>query len=141
MRTKNIIIATLITMGLVFSSCNDFLDIKPEEVLLKEDALNTQEDVQMLLNSTYTVLFSGNFLGGRAQIISELMTNNILGSELDGDWFVVYNRSSSIFEGIIGSLYSEPYKAIYRANNVLENLDLVENSLLNPMDTLQIIVT
>ncbi len=128
MRTKNIIIATLITMGLVFSSCNDFLDIKPEEVLLKEDALNTQEDVQMLLNSTYTVLFSGNFLGGRAQIISELMTNNILGSELDGDWFVVYNRSSSIFEGIIGGLYSEPYIAIYRANNVLENLDLIENS-------------
>ncbi|MDD2277502.1 MAG: RagB/SusD family nutrient uptake outer membrane protein [Bacteroidales bacterium] len=129
MRTKNIFISIFLTISLILGSCTDFLDIKPEGVLLKEDALNTQEDVRMLLNSTYTVLFSGSFLGGRTQIISELMTNNILGSELDGDWFVIYNRASSIFEGIIGGLYSEPYIAIYRANNVLENLDLVDKQI------------
>ncbi|HCY00075.1 MAG TPA: hypothetical protein DG754_08050 [Bacteroidales bacterium] len=127
MRTKNIFISIFLTISLILGSCSEFLDIKPEGVLLKEDALNTQEDVRMLLNSTYTVLFSGSFLGGRVQIVSELLTNNILGSELDGDWFVIYNRASSVFEGIIGGLYSEPYIAIYRANNVLENLDLVEN--------------
>ncbi len=127
MKTRNIIISTFLTLSLVLGSCSDFLDIKPEDVLLKEEALNTEEDVRMLLNSTYTVLFSGNFLGGRAQIISELLTNNILGSELDGDWFVIYNRATSIFEGIVGGIYGEPYITIYRANNVLENLDLVED--------------
>ncbi len=130
MKTKRIIVALIATVSLVHMSCSDFLDIKPEGVLLKEEALQTQEDVVKLQNSTYTVLFSGNFLGGRVQLVSEIMTDHILGTGLDGDWAVIWNRTSSIFEGVIGGLYSEPYIAIYRANVVLENLNLIQDNTL-----------
>jgi tetratricopeptide (TPR) repeat protein len=131
MKTKTYILISLMAILSIAPSCDDFLSLYPEGELLKEDALKTGEDVRMLQNSTYTVLFSGNFLGGRAQVISELLTDNILGTALDGDWAVIYNRTSSIFEGIIGGLYSEPYIAIYRANNVLENINLIEDSNLS----------
>jgi starch-binding outer membrane protein, SusD/RagB family len=127
MKTKIIILISLVAILTGTPSCDDFLSRYPEGELLKDDALKTGEDVRMLQNSTYTVLFSGNFLGGRSQIISELLTDNILGTALDGDWAVIYNRTSSIFEGIIGGLWAEPFIAIYRANNVLENLSLIDN--------------
>lgn len=127
MKTKALLLLSLFTILLAAPSCDDFLSLYPEGELLKDDALKTGDDVRMLQNSTYTVLFSGSFLGGRTQVISELLTDNILGTALDGDWAVIYNRSSSIFEGIIGAVYSEPYIAIYRANNVLDNLNLIED--------------
>jgi hypothetical protein len=127
MKTKVLILLSLIVVLTIAPSCDDFLSLYPEGELLKDDALKTGEDVRMLQNSTYTVLFSGRFLGGRVQVISELFTDNILGTALDGDWAVIYNRSSSIFEGIIGGVYAEPYIAIYRANNVLANIELVED--------------
>lgn len=124
---KNTLVVALMSVGLVLGSCEDFLDLKPQGELLKDDALKTEEDVRMLLNSSYTALFSGNFLGGRTQIVSELLTENILGTALDGDWAVIYNRATSIFEGVVGGTYSEPYLVVYRVNNVLENLDLVQD--------------
>ncbi len=107
---KYVIATALVTVALSLGSCEDFLDLKPKGELLKDDALKTEQDVRMLLNSTYTALFSDKFLGGRSQIVSELLTENILGSALDGDWAAIYNRVTSIFEGIVGSTYSEPYR-------------------------------
>lgn len=124
---KYISAIALTTVVLALGSCEDFLDLKPKGELLKDDALNTEADVRMLLNSSYTALFSGDFVGGRYQIVSELLTDNILGTALDGEWASFYNRSSTIFGDLKGKTYSEPYLVIYRVNNVLENLDLVQD--------------
>jgi hypothetical protein len=130
MKTKIIVLLHAFFILNLFNSCEDFLTIYPEGEIPKEEALRTAEDLRMLQNSTYTVIFSNKFLGGRAQIISEMLTNNVLGSALSGDWSSVYNRSTSFFDGIIREVYAEPYIAVYRANNVLENLSLVEDQVL-----------
>ncbi len=115
-------------LAILFGSCNDLLDLEPKDVILEENAFTKDSDFSELLNSTYTVIGSGKFLGGRYQIYSEFMSDNIDGTLLDGDWKTIYDRKSSIFEGIISESYKEPYIAVYRANVILENLDKVTSN-------------
>jgi hypothetical protein len=117
----------IVLLGVSTSGCENFLDLKPEEVVLEKDALETEEDLKNLMNSSYTVLGSGAFLGGRTENVNEVLSENVDLSGLgDEHWIAVYNRTTSIFNGVAGALYSEPYIAVFRANTVLENLSLAE---------------
>lgn len=123
MKLKQYLIAGLFTVGsLLGTSCDSFLDLRPEGEILTEDALRSEADLLQLLNSCYTVLGSGRMYGGRVQIFSELLGDNIDGSTLTGDFGSVYDRRTSIFGQFKNDFYNEPYIAIYRANTTLENL-------------------
>jgi len=119
-------ISILSAFLLLLSSCEDFLHLPPPEVISEEEAFKTKADVWKLMNSVYTNLGSGSFYGGQVQVCNELLADHIDGTSLDGDYLVIFNRSSSIFEGVIGGLYSEGYKAIYRCNKSIEILDRFE---------------
>ena len=90
-------------------------------MILAEDAINTADDLQRMLNSNYDVL--ANVLNGRQQSIAEL-TNNM-----------ARPYSTTIPRSGTGRPTSSPprpegstdfYYAIYRANVVVESFDLVE---------------
>jgi len=121
-KIKNIIILSAF-VAIFATACEDFLDIPPEDPTL-EEALQNENDLFYLQNSTYTVLGSGSFLGGRIQVVNELLSENLEGGSLDGDWAAIYDRSTSIFENIKNAMYEEAYRSVYRANTVLEHLDL-----------------
>lgn len=111
------------------TSCDDsFLEVVPEGTASLEEFLNTPEDVQEALNSAYTALRSGSFMGGQTWHLSELFADHLDGQRVsaNGDWNAHYTRTTDIFLGTTRSFMADGYKAVARANFVLDNIGLVE---------------
>lgn len=110
--------------AVMLSSCDKMLEYDPGDVVLAEDALQTPDDAQRLLNSNYDVL--ANLYNGRIQAVAELMTENLSIPNNNNDLTSVYNRETNFFTGYTNGVYSDFYRAIYRGNILLENFDLIE---------------
>lgn len=108
------------------SSCKDFLEIKPEGEIPTEEALQTPRDLQQLLVSCYDVLRSGNFMGGKTQVLADLMADNMDGRTLSGNWLSYHQHNTTIFNQDTRDFWAEPYRMIYRCNVLLENTALIE---------------
>jgi starch-binding outer membrane protein, SusD/RagB family len=118
----SLVLAVVLMTGLV--SCDKMLEFAPGDVILAEDAINTPDDLQRLLTSTYDVL--ANLYGGRVQIVSELRGENFAQPDNSLDFTAIRNRETTFFTTTSGGVYTDFYYAIYRANVVMENFELVE---------------
>ena len=113
-----------VSLGIGLSGCDKMLEFEPGDVILAEDAINTADDLQRMLNSNYDVL--ANLLNGRQQSIAELLTNNMARPYSSLDYTAVWNRETNFFTPTTGGLYTDFYYAIYRANVVIDSFELVE---------------
>ena len=123
----------LIIVLTAFISCDDLLELEPKGEIIASEALKTPQDMQDLLNSAYDALrgTGGDFLGGRVQSIAEVMGDNIDGSQTNlnnADFRAYYNKTSTFFTGYTQAMFKEPHFVIYRANVLLQNLDILEGS-------------
>lgn len=107
------------------TSCESFLEIEPEGEIPASEALQTPEDLQLLLNSCYDAMRSDNFYGGKYQVLSELMSDNLDGRLLSGNYLSYFQHNTTIFNQDSRDVWAEPYRVIYRANVLLENIDIV----------------
>lgn len=124
--TKKSIIYILIPMLFLASSCDDsFLETPVRNGIPAEEALKTAEDMQFLLNGIYDV--TANYMNGRGQVIAETLGDNIYVINND-DLNQVYQRKTDIFNGTTNGYYLEVYRAVARANTILDNLDIIELS-------------
>ncbi|POY37398.1 hypothetical protein C3K47_06450 [Solitalea longa] len=125
---KKLYIIYLFATSLIFSGgCKDFLEVAPQEGQVpSSEALKNEQDLTNLLNSCYDLLAGGDdkIYGGRLQVIQELLSDELRGDNLTGDFGEIYNRKSSIFGDYKTGMYENPYKVINRVNIVLEHLDL-----------------
>jgi hypothetical protein len=120
----------IFTVGMLFlvlligaAGCKKYLNAPPINVITKAEALKDEAGVSAVMNGAYKLL-NDNVLGGKYQVISELMGDNIQGNLLNGDFGEFYNRNSSIFGDYKKNFYLDVYQSIYRANTVLENLNV-----------------
>jgi len=123
MKLKHIIPAALIAFGSL-TACKK-IEVKPTGQVPPEAAIKNEADVLANLNATYPPFRGDNFWGGKAQTVSELMSDLVDGTNLTGDYLSIYRLGTTGTTGTISSLYSEPYVIIYRANVTLEKLDLI----------------
>lgn len=122
---KNTYLIIIFLAGMLFTSCESLLEINPEDegVVLKEDAIQTKQDLQELLNSAYDVV--NGVYGGRFQRTSELLADNVVLREGITDEMVnIYKRYTTGYFTDNES-YEQAYICILRSNLVLENLDVV----------------
>lgn len=115
-------IALFAAFVLFTSACEKILEFPPEGTNIEEDeALATNDDVLKYLNGIYDV--SANFLGGRSQGLSEMLSDDIM--EPEGSIFLteVYDHNTSFFNSTANGYYSNPYFGVFRANRILEILD------------------
>ena len=119
MKKLSILLLSIATLA----SCQKFLDVEPEGVILESEALQTPEDVQRLLNSAYDV--TANYMNGRMQNLSELLGDNLAMPLNNNDYQEVYNRNVLFFNGTVGGVYADPYIAIFRANLLIDKADEV----------------
>ncbi len=111
----------------LFNACaDDFLEVVPDNASSIEESLATPADAREFLNAAYDELSSGNAQGGLQALISELMTDGVDGTDINGDWFAHYTRSTDIFLGTTRSMMDNSFKAVGRANNVLDHLNIIE---------------
>jgi hypothetical protein len=106
-------------------SCSKFLDKPPQGQLSKNQVFATDSNIVALGNGIYTYLGDGNFTGGRVQALSDMLGDQLDGSNLTGDFSEIYKRQNSIFGGTRDDLYKKGYLVIATANNILENLQAV----------------
>lgn len=122
MKTLKYMVVAFLLVGLI--SCEKAITFYQEDdrYVLEENALESPEDVQELLNSVYDV--EANFLGGQLQNLGELLGDPL--SDPTGrndDYTQVWNRRTDFFNGTIGGVYRDAYIAIYRANTLLDQVD------------------
>ncbi len=108
---------------MLISSCGgDFLETDLIGKIPAEEALQTPEDLNKLLNSVYDV--SANVSNGAVQNHNELLSDNIYVVNND-DFNAIYTRSTDFFNGTLDNFYTDNFRAVYRANVVLSNLGVV----------------
>ena len=103
------IAALALGLALATTGCDKQLEFEPGDVILAEDAINTADDLQRMLNSNYDVL--ANLLNGRQQSIAELLTNNMARPYSSLDYTAVWNRETNFFTPTTGGLYTDFYYA------------------------------
>ncbi len=110
-----------------FTSCNSFLELKPITELPADNALTNGKNVEATLASGYGNLASGDFLGERVQTYSELSSDNIALNEIafsatDFTGQVAF-RNTNILNKDVDNLWQTAYRAIGRANAVIDAID------------------
>ncbi|MDP1725208.1 MAG: RagB/SusD family nutrient uptake outer membrane protein [Bacteroidota bacterium] len=122
MKKLNIYLIILIT-GIISisSSCKKVLDIPPPNETLSQNALESTQDYQNLLNSAYNSV--ANALGGNALIFNEILSDNLEKPFNNNDFTEVFNHNTLFFNGTISYFYGQPYEAVFRANYLMEHAD------------------
>lgn len=104
--------------GMLFSACDKMIETPPENELLVEDAIKTEEDLQRLLNGAYNEL--ANTFGGFAQLFAEFQADH-LNNPTNNDYKEVYNHNTLFFNSTVGSFYGNLYRIIFKANFVKDH--------------------
>lgn len=122
---KNIIktVIVLAVLAGTGTGCKKFLDAPPIDALNEEQAIPDEAGLRSLLNSAYQQVGGDDMFGGKIQVVSELMADQLNGSNVSGDFGEFYGRKSSVFGDYKKNMYVGMYQGIYRANLVLQNLD------------------
>lgn len=112
--------------GLLFSSCDSKLDVKPRNSLGSEQALQTQNDLQALLVGAYDALGSGSLYGGDMARNAELLADNGE-TTWDGTFASpgeIYRKQILVTNGDVAGMWLAAYNTINVCNTVLANLNL-----------------
>lgn len=118
---------TFVSIFIGLPACDDsFIEARLDSAIDITEFLKSPVEFQELLNSSYDALSYGSVYGGQIQLVSELMSDGVDGEFLtNNDWRALYTWTSDIFLTPTRSLMHDGYKAIARANLVIENLDKV----------------
>jgi|GEM_PF-133046 len=127
MLTKNIKTASVLLLLTLFLGCTDKLDVAPDQSILEEVALDSDENVKKVLLGAYDIISDEFFYGGVYQLFSELLgkKNEIRWAGTFNQPGEVYNKSILATNDFVSSLWLQGYEAINVANNVLGALEVV----------------
>lgn len=103
------------------SSCDKFLDRKPQGKLTEDDALKTESDLQALINGSYSD-YINKIYNGKMQWIQDLLGDQAVGTLYTGDDGEIFKRKTSIFGDYKNGMYTDVYRPAYVGNKVLENI-------------------
>lgn len=125
MKMKLKYIFTALLPLLAIAGCKK-IEVEPTGQVPPELAIKNERDVLDILNATYTPLRGDKMLGGRVQIVSEIMSDLVDGTSFtSGDYPSIYRLGTTATNGTTNELYTEAYIIIMRANVTLEKLDLI----------------
>ena len=127
-------------------ACEKFLDEKPQSDLTKENtdtqeqvsAYNSVSDAKSELNGVYA-LFKADIYEGNAFYIGECMSDNCY---IGGDGVSeeqLDNLTVSATNSVIATSWSQFYAIVGSATNVIENVKLMDSSLIDDATRAQII--
>lgn len=117
MKTRTII-CFILAGSLLFSSCEkmEFLEIKPENNVLTEDAIKTPEDLQRLMLSAYNQVRSAGFMGGTGLVAPDVLADDAVTTNATFDWTQIVAHSMDLFNPPGRNIWENTYNAINRAN-------------------------
>jgi starch-binding outer membrane protein, SusD/RagB family len=127
MKFNRIILIIFIAIATAFAGCKKFLERPPEGQLTKDEALKDEQSLLDFMNGIYGYIGDLDFMGGRLQILNDLLGDELRGDRFTGDFAEIYKRQNSIFGGTRDAFFLKGYKIIDRSNVALENLSLASS--------------
>jgi starch-binding outer membrane protein, SusD/RagB family len=117
-------IITLLSAGLF--SCNKYLDVKPEDQFVESAVYSTEKGFINHLNGIYQDMGQSELYGGNLTLtlVSVLGQEYNVSGNASHDWYqhANYTYTNTLTEPAIDAVWSNGYKAIMSANNLLENM-------------------
>lgn len=124
---KKYIRLPLIATLLLFSACDDRLEIEPAQSISEEQALSTEQNVQTVLTGAYDIISSTSLFGGGLQMDSELLAadGELVFSGTYNDPSEIWRKEISTVNLDVTNTWMDAYDAINTVNNVLSALEVV----------------
>ncbi|BDD09767.1 hypothetical protein FUAX_21990 [Fulvitalea axinellae] len=97
-----------------------FLKIKPDNLILTEDAVKTKDDVKKYLNSAYDAMSYSGAFGGNAAVAADVLADNVVTTNNGFEWSQIRSRTMNLFNPIGRDIWGQTYQAIDRANYVYD---------------------
>ena len=117
-----------------FSSCEDFLDMKPTNQLESSEAIKTAADAQVFMNGIMTRLSSSNLYGCNLFLYGDAKGGDLTifsqGRGSDGLYSFNHEPSSGSYSGF----WTTSYNLILQLNNLLSNIEKLEEDPNNSED-------
>ena len=109
-----------------FSSCEDFLDMKPTNQLESSEAIKTAADAQVFMNGIMTRMSSSNLYGLNLFLYADAKGGDLTifsqGRGSDGLYSFNHQPSSGSYSGF----WTTSYNLILQLNNLLTNIEALE---------------
>ena len=124
---KKLSIILVAVLGIfTFSSCEDFLDMKPTNQLASSEAINTAADAKVFMNGIMTRLSSSNLYGLNLFLYADAKGGDLTifsqGRGSDGLYSFNHNPNSGSYSGF----WTTSYNTILQLNNLIENIAKLE---------------
>lgn len=126
MKKQSIFILALF-IGVVFTGCDDLLDLEPQASISDQIALSTPGNVQTAIIGGYQALGQGNAYGGMYIFLTEIFAASNTEMNWNGTFIQpgeVYNKQILTTNSYMAGYWGTSYNIINRANFVLEALDV-----------------
>ena len=129
MKNTNII-AGLAMLSMLFTACDEKLDLVPAQSVDQDVALNSDANVKTVLVGAYDNLSEYSLYGGNLLLLAEMA-----GANKEIRWQGTYSQPREIFNKTIfttntyvSDLWADAYATINTANNVIEAAGVVEEA-------------
>lgn len=109
-------------------SCNDYLDVQPEDKFLEEQLFSTEEGVFMALNGVYsqmaeTASYGGNLTMSTLELLAQRY-NAASNSRHVGNIYATYAYDDEDAQANFSAIWVNMYSNILNINNLLQGLEL-----------------
>ncbi|MBB6459704.1 RagB/SusD family nutrient uptake outer membrane protein [Flammeovirga kamogawensis] len=126
---KNILIGLTFLIGVsFFTSCQDSLDLEPKSAIGDNGFYKNTEEVQAAVFAMYDGLQN---VVQREFALTEMRSDNSKTKNSEGEWAQFETMDVSPNNGTLSTYWTDLYNVVFRANKVLQNLDVVSNVELN----------
>lgn len=118
---------------LLTTSCNDFLSLTPISEASSANYYKNATDIESAISGCYASLQDNNLYGQKMIALTELRSDNI--EDINpganaGMYYFIDKFTLTSGNEVIRDVWKASYNLIYRCNNVIANLDVVDNPLL-----------
>ena len=132
-KLKYIVLCLCSTIGITFTSCDDFLDITPEGQVKRDQLLKTEEGIEDALYGAYAQLRSASLYGRELSFSSlEVMAQSLwcygnMSEAKSINALSNFNYKYSAVETLFENVWTDMYENISNVNSVI-NSPLIENA-------------
>jgi tetratricopeptide (TPR) repeat protein len=120
----NIFVVLVITLS--FTSCKDFLDTKPTNVIVAETAMLTLYDAGIAVNGLYVDMKWYDYYGTYMQLMGDERGDNIQPRTMSAGWTQIYTLGYDSEANTYFDIWRKLYETIMRCNTLVENIDRLE---------------
>lgn len=123
---KKYIISISAAVCLAFSSCSDFLDVKPKTEVPTDDLFKKESGFEDALNGCYIKMNSKNLYGKFLTLSGVDFLARYYDNTTEGTYEYAlsnFNWNNSYVKGQIKNTYNEFYNVILQANDVIMHID------------------